>query len=146
MTTSLHLTLAQCLHRRQIRRNFSRCPDVRSWGDIRGTNLKQAASACLALSAGAAPSVALTSEVAGQGSDVSKPIQTTPVDTYLSRLQASPNSIEAVATEISENEAFAPIQDDRTESLESALLEYAKPLAASKAEANCRVPHDCAVI
>ena len=28
MTTSLHLKLSQCLHRRQDRRNFSRCPAV----------------------------------------------------------------------------------------------------------------------
>ena len=109
---------------------------IRLWGDISDPNLKEAASACLALSSDTPPPIAVTAKLVGEDSEVTAVLQPNLVDSYLSRLEATPSSIEKVATEIAQNETFAPLRDDKTNRLENALLAYAKPLPASKADAN----------
>ncbi|MFN3973515.1 MAG: hypothetical protein ACK4L4_19575 [Gemmobacter sp.] len=105
---------------------------VRSWGEIADANLRQAALACLAL----VPET--VSEAGTPPVDAEAPVevQPDPLDAFLSRLDADPASIEAIAADVAAIEGFAPGADERTARLEAALLDYVRPLPAAKAEAN----------
>ena len=105
---------------------------VRSWGEIADANLRQAAMACLAL----VPDTASDAAADAAGTENAVEVQPDPLDTYLSRLDADPASLEAIAAEIADDEGFAPVADERTARLEAALLDYVRPLPASRAEAN----------
>lgn len=105
---------------------------VRSWGEIADSNLKQAAMACLALVSDTTSDEA----AAPAGIETEVAVATDPLDTYLSRLDADPTLVEAIAAEIAGNEGFAPLADERMARLEATLLDYVRPLPASRAEAN----------
>ena len=107
---------------------------VRAWGEITDANLRQAAMACLAL-APDTTSDAATAEAAAVTETAVEAVPD-PLDTYLSRLETDPTSVEAIAAEIAGDEAFTPVADERTARLETALLDYVRPLPASKMEAN----------
>ena len=109
---------------------------VRAWGEITEANLRQAAMACLALAPDTTSDAATATAAAAAVTETAVEAVPDPLDTYLSRLETDPTSIEAIAAEIAGNEAFAPVADERTARLETALLDYVRPLPASKTEAN----------
>lgn len=112
--------------------------EIRSWGAISDENLSRAANACLALAPGSPPDASQDEALADKGTtaptEAEKEVDL--VDSYVRRLEADPKAIDAIAAEIATDANFSPSTDDKMMTLETALLEYVRPLPAAKAKAN----------
>lgn len=101
--------------------------EVRSWGNLEDDALQKAATACLAL----APT-----ETAKDEETVAVPVIANTAEEFLARLDADPNSVEQIVMEIAELSTLSMPLDDRAKRLEAAILAYARPLPAAKANEN----------